>query len=211
MVKRLEMEALFFVILGAVAGLFLVAYTKSQPMQFRSNAALPVQTVPLTPTATPTVAFVPTTTTTSQISSDGTKKVVVQATSNKDRSNTYTAAVDDGPTIFTTTLAPDESLTIPFNTWSSNNNYFFLHEQTKSGQKILVFQATGESFANGEQYLDLTKIFEERATSDIFDQATGWAEGNLIVINTKHSDNTQGASYWFEVPNGTLIQLSTKF
>jgi hypothetical protein len=214
MVKQLELEALFFVIVGALVGMFLVSYTRSTPVQFFSNAASPVnETVIPTGTPTPSPVFIATTTTTSQISPDGTKKVMVNETKERDGSQTYALSVDSGKAFFTTTLGANESLTIPYNTWASNDNYFFIQEQTSSGPKVFVFKASGEPFSDSQQYLDLTDAFVKRTdgSGNTFDQATGWAEGNLIIINTKRSDGSQGASYWYEVPDGAVIPLSTKF
>ena len=214
MVKRLEFEAVIFILFGIVAGFLVLSYTKHTPIQLHSDAATPFHiAVAPTETPTPTPTYIPTTETASQISPDGTKKVVVTATKYRDNSHAYAISVDDEPSFYTATLSATEKLTIPFNTWSASNRYFFLQEQTNAGPKVLVFQATGEPFSNGQQYLDLTGTFEARTaeSGNTFDQATGWAEGNLIIINTKRDDGTQGTSYWYEVPSEGLIPLSTKF
>lgn len=236
--KYLEIEAVFFILLGAAAGFIVLAIHTNTNYQAKTQniQSLPnnFQTVPIiaahatetpAPTITPTpkpvitakpspvkiIAFNPTVSTTSQPSSDGTKKVVLQTSQNIDGNQTYEVSVDNGPIIFSKTLATGSSITIPFNTWSPNDQYFFLQENDGAQTHIMVFNATGTSFANGSAYLDLTGDFAKYAPNALFDQATGWADNNLIVILTKLSDGTEGTSYWYGVPYESITSLATKF
>lgn len=210
MVKRLEIDALLFMIVGAFVGMFLVSYVKNQPVQFHSNAF--VDTTAPTITPTPTITFTPTTTTESQISLDGTHKIVLKTIHNQDLSKTYELATsDNGPAIYTKTLSANENITLPFNAWEPQNRYFFIQENLESGPNILVFQADGTPFADGEAYFDLTDAFNHYGSPDTYDAATGWAGYNIIVINTKATDGSQGTSYWYELPYGSIIPLATKF
>jgi hypothetical protein len=209
MIKRLEVDALLFMIVGAFVGMFLVAYVKNQPVQFHSNAFVD-KTPTITPT--PTVTFEPTTTSDSQISSDGTHKVVLRTTNNEDLSKSYELATsDNGPAIFSTTLSAGQNITLPFNAWEPQNRYFFIQENLASGTNILVFKGDGSPFADGEAYLDLSDAFKHYGSPYTYDAATGWAGYNIIVINTKATDGSQGASYWYEVPYGSILPLATKF
>jgi hypothetical protein len=211
MVKKLEIDALFFVIVGAFFGVFLLSYVKNQPVRFYSNAAAPVaQSLPTTP-PTPTISFQQTTTTDSQISPDGTHKVVLKTIQNQDLSKTYEVSVDDGSVFYTKTLGANETITLPFNSWEPQNRYFFIQENLGGGPKILVFTADGSAFGDGEPYLDLTDAYSKLGSSYSYDAATGWAGYNIIVINTKAEDGSQGTSYWYELPYGSLIPLATKF
>lgn len=234
--KQLEFEAILFILLGGIVGSFLIIYKESNhgpvsnPVILNTRAAEPTPTLAFLPTdvphavealkptstATPAPtavpAYVPKAESTSQISSDGTKKVTIKTVTHKDNSVTYdVSTAEDGTVIFSKTLPAGDVLTVPFNTWSSDNRYFFLTEFTKDGTNVMVFQADGTPFGDGEAYLDLTGVYRERVTAYTFDQATGWAEGHLIVINTKNADGSQGASYWFEVPSKGLIPLANKF
>lgn len=208
--KQLDLEILLFLCIGILAGFFVL---QLQNRQMRLPNPVVVTTEKEMPTATPTPTFIPKTATVSQISSDGTRKVILKTTENKDMTRTYDiSTVEDGPVIFTQTLYPEETITLPFNTWSADNKYFFIQENSKAGKKILIFRENGDNFADGEAYLNLTDEFEHRTSGvNRFDEATGWAEGHLIIINTKLEDGTQGSSFWFEVPDKALIQLSTKF
>jgi hypothetical protein len=211
MTKTLQFDALLFLLVGAVAGMFLVSYVKTQPVQFHSNAASIVQTSEPTLTPTPTITFEPTTNTDTQISSDGTHKVNLKTTHNQDQSKTYEVSADNGPVIFSQTLSANETITLPFNAWEPQNRYFFIQENLGSGPQVLVFKGDGTTFADGEQYLNLTAAYDKLGSTYSYDVATGWAGYDLIVINTKASDGTQGASYWFEPPYGSIIPLATKF
>jgi hypothetical protein len=212
MVKKLELDAFFFVIVGAFFGVFLVAYVKNQPVHFESNAASPIasSSEPST-TPTPTVTFQPTADTNSQISSDGTHKVNLKTIHNQDLTKTYEVSADDGPVLYTQTLGANETITLPFNAWEPQNRYFFIQENLSAGPQVLVFKGDGTTFGDGEQYLNLTAAYDKLGSSYTYDAATGWAGYDLIVINTKTQDGDQGASYWYELPYGTLLPLATKF
>jgi len=202
--KLLGVDAIVFMFFGAVVGLLAIQMQNQQgsPSTIETHASVP----------TPTVAFIPTNNTISQISSDGTKKIILKTTQNSDASQSYELSTNDnGPVIFSKTLPAGESMSIPFNTWSPDNTYFFIKEQTADSSVFIVFRANGEAFADGEAYHSLTDAFAQRATGNIFDDATGWADDGLIIINTKTQDNLQGPSYWFSVANKAIIPLSTKF
>jgi hypothetical protein len=206
--KQLELDAVFFIMVGIAVGSFFVLHTKTNKPIYNPITIPQQQT---SPTATPTVVFTPTTSSASQISSDGNKKVTVNATENEDGTKTYAVSTDDaGTAFFSKPLNVGETISIPFNAWSPDNRYFFIKENLTDGAHILVFRETGEPFANGESYLDLTDIYNNRVTGNTFGEATGWAAENLIIINTTR-DKNQGPSYWFEVPSKAVIQLGTKF
>lgn len=246
MVKKLELEAFIFVIIGALVGVFILGYYKNRSVQFYSNAAsnvqMPIQnplqnpsqntsqtaapatTTPIhTPMPTveaiptkktapaPIISIIPTVATTSQISSDGTQKVIMQTSENEGQTTYEFSTATNPQPFFAKTLANGDTMSIPFNAWSPDNNYFFIQENSASGTSIYVFQASGQPFANGQSYLNLTDAFSKYGASDSFDQASGWASNTLIVILTKASDGSEGTSYWYEVPDGSIIPLSTKF
>ncbi len=99
----------------------------------------------------------------------------------------------------------------PYNTWSPDNSYFFSQENTGTGTDIMVFNDNGNPFANGAQYLDLSGDFSKDAPNAIFDQASGWAADNLIVISPKTQMASEGTSYWYGVPDESVTPLATKF
>lgn len=245
MVKKLEIEAVIFILVGAFVGLFLITYIKSKPVQISSYASFtPAQqlgiTVPSLQKATqapqtPTQATAPKatqaptqapiqepvavvetgptqTSSTTQISSDGTQTVTIQTVQSKLGPQTDNILTANSTTpVWSKTLGPGETLSIPFNTWSPDNNYFFLLDNTGSTQKVFVFQAKGSPFGNGQSYLDLTQAFANYGSSDTFDQASGWAANNLIVILTTASSGSEGTSYWFGVPDSSITPLATMF
>lgn len=233
--KYLELEVLFFIIAGAMVGYFmlqqvnahkqtLVQALQTQPVPLAatnpSTTPLPTPTLIPTPTAvpvldknaTPTVSFTPTGTTTSQISSDGTRKVVLNTIANKDGSATYNVSTDNNTQVlFSKTLPAGSNISIPYNTWSPQNTYFFIQENDGSQTEIMVFNGNGETFANGDAFLDLTGVFAKDEPNVLFDQASGWASDNLIIILTKNTDGTESTSYWFGVPDESVTPLATEF
>ena len=218
MIKRLEFGSIAFVFLGALVGLVLVGYMKNNQLQFQSNAAELSLTIPGVPTAvpptetpTPTEIFVPSEKTDSQISPDGTKTVTVKTEKNRDKTQTVTVSTNDNESaFFTKIIQADESIILPFNTWDPQDKYFFLQEKGPNGQTIMVFKGNGEAFADGSPYLNLSDAYTAKTAGNPY-EVTGWAGYNVIVLNTTLDDGSQGQSYWYEVPSGAIIPLSTKF
>ena len=215
---QLTFEAILLAIIGGAVGIVVALQASKSPQQLFVNVLNPptvIDHVP-TPTATATPEPKKQATVNSQISSDGKKMVRVKGIQNGDGSTDYTISVTDSEgnnekVLFREAVAAGETITIPFNTWSPNDKYFFIQQQTKKGTRILVFQASGEAFSDNQFYLDATAIFASRKTGFTFDEATGWASNSLIIINTVTANDTKGPSYWFEVPSKAVIRLSTEF
>lgn len=160
----------------------------------------------------PTVAFTPTGATTFQTSSDGTRKVIINSTTNLDGSTTYNVTTDSSSNIiFSKTLPEGSSISIPYNTWSPDNTYFYIEENDGTQLKYMVFNGTGETFTNGQAFLDLTGVFAQDDPNSVLSTASGWASDNLIIILTKNSDGSEGTSYWFGVPDESVTPLATLF
>lgn len=211
-----KLEYFFFIAMAAVLGLFLAFSVNKNVSLFKTRATMPVRETNNIPTPIPTGIPVLKESVISQISSDATKKVVLHAIQNSNNSQTATLSTEDGggqneKIIFTKILSKDENILIPYNTWSPDDKYFFIQENTSSATAIMVFQAKGEPFANGASSLDLTGLFRKQNMENSFKEATGWASESLIIVNTTTQNNTRGPSYWFEVPSKAIIQLSTPF
>ena len=206
--RKIEIEAIFLIGIAVIVGIFFAVYRSNYKQQF--NVSLKTPQMPVVKTTLTKV------TVSSQISPDGTKEVVMKITQNPDNTETYNfSVVDVGSSIethiYTWILDPAKSMLIPFNTWSSDDQYFFVQQNTGSTKSVFVFKTDGSPFANGSNYLDVTDLFIKANTGNNFDEATGWASGTLIIINTVNTDGTKGPSYWFEVPSQAVIQLSTEF
>jgi len=236
--KYLELEVVIFIFAGAAVGYFvlhqvnankqtLVQALQTQPASIiGTNPITPTMTPLPTPTlipaptavpvldknTTPTLAFTPTGTTIFQISSDGTRKVILNTITNKDGSTTYNVTTDNNShIIYSQTLPAGSSISIPYNTWSPDNTYFFIQENDGSQTKIMVFNGNGETFGNGQAFLDLTGVFSQDEPDATFTSATGWASDNLIIILTQNTDGSEGTSYWFGVPDESVTPLATEF
>ncbi|MBI4096762.1 MAG: hypothetical protein HY425_03545 [Candidatus Levybacteria bacterium] len=208
--RQVELETVFLITMAAAVSIFFVAYKNNNSRgQFNIVSSIP-------PVSAPAEAVDPQITVASQISPDGTKKVIMKVTENSDSTKTYDFSVSDEnganeQHIFTKILDLSSSMEIPFNTWSPDNKYLFIREQSENDKKVLVFKADGASFENGETFLDAAAFFKEKNTGNIFEEATGWASETLIIINTKKPDGSKAFSYWFEIPSKSIIQLSTEF
>ncbi len=161
--------------------------------------------------APPVVTPIEIETTNSMDSPDGTKTLTIEK-----RNNFYIIFVisnEDNKKvqIFKKEKINSSQLEIPYNAWSPDNFYFYLKEKNAAVDNYLVFQSSGELFFNNLSYLTLQEPFKINIPNFTIKEATGWATPNLIIVNTEENDSGYKASFWFEVPSQSFIQLGTYF
>jgi hypothetical protein len=201
-----------------VVGIVFAAYFNHKP-NTRYSFSLPVmqaQDSTLSPVPSEAPVFAPEVQTFSQVSPDGTKKLTMTATTNKDAGKTYAFITSDAAnanqqSIYEATLPNMENMSIPFNTWSPDNAYVFLGQNTASSSGAIVMKANGEPIVEGQRYFDVAALFKAQNTGNTYQETTGWASETLLIINTMQPDGTKGSSYWLEIPSKAIIQLSTQF
>lgn len=209
----IELEVVPFIIIAAFLSTFLV-WQSNKNIQEQFHVSLPIlaenktQTV-ISPTFNPILKI----DSASQVSPDGSKKLVMKTTHNTDGTLTYLFTTTDGlgtneQQLYTTKIKRPENMSVPFNAWSPDNKYVFIK---KNDNDALIFKATGEPIASGEAYLTVLDVFTERIKKDTISDVTGWASPTLLIINTTTLENTKGSSYWFEVPSKAIIQLASQF
>lgn len=147
-------------------------------------------------------------------SSDGTMTLIMQIDRQKDQSQTYSFFVanitgkdKNERLLFTKTIGSKGEIRVPLNSWSPDNKYVFLKEKSENGQlNFLVLKAAGESFTNGEQYLDIGAILKQKKTEYFLYDITGWVSPIFLnVITTDENATKNGPSYWFNVNSGTFL------
>ncbi|MBI5452523.1 hypothetical protein HY945_03605 [Candidatus Gottesmanbacteria bacterium] len=209
---QIEFGTISFLSLAAVAGITFAVLSNNKP-QIPTSFALPVVESIQEPTPTATPA--PKTDITEQPAPDGRKKLRMTTVVGSDTEKTFTFTVIDTATneekiAYKTITSNDENLSIPFNTWSPDDKYFFIKQVTNSGTDSLVFRGDGAPITETEQFLNSTSIFKAQITNNKYQDTTGWASETLLIINTTTpSDTIQ--SYWFEVPSKAIIPLATQF
>lgn len=209
---NLGLRTIFLSVIAASLSLFVVIRMNNSQPQTYAVSAMPIFIVG----PSPTIVFEPKVVVSSQISPDGAMKLTMKITSNENGTKTYAFFISNGTevndrAVFSKTLDTGKSMTIPFNTWSPDNKYFFIQEHQEGGIIVMVFNDSNEPFDTGKTYLDVTDLFKKNNNGNNFSEATGWASESLIIINTTTQDNTKGPSYWFEVPSKAIIQLGEQF
>lgn len=122
---------------------------------------------------------------------------------------TYSFYTQDNPqSIFTKTVSSKDSMDIPDNSWAPGENYIFIEQTTNGVKDYYVLKTNREAFADGQQFLDVGALFAARNLGYNFNGATGWADQSLLIVETTNLDGSTGPSYWFEMPEGSFIQLS---
>ncbi len=193
----------FLFALALCGGAFFLL--KDQRTGSHNVVIMPHLTPPLaTPVATP------------WISPDGSKTLVMKTTIGADARKTYSFSVQESPSlgehlVYSKTLDVGDEMSIPFNSWSPNNQYFFIQEKGKDGEHILVLKASGASFPDGNIFIDVNSAYVEKKIPYAFEQVTGWAAPTLLVVNTKSPTSSAPISFWFDISKKSFIRLSTSF
>lgn len=157
---------------------------------------------------------------TSQISPDGQKQLIMTVNDSK-----YTLAVEvlgpeeeraDPKDIYTGTVSPNEELRIPFNTWSPDNQFFFIEKTTSDRTDFLLFTVSGEPISGEEiaddPFVNITSLYAKNDYVNSLANVTGWAAKSFLLVQTLNSDSGESTpSMWFDVYNLKFIQLSSIF
>lgn len=148
-------------------------------------------------------------------SPDGTKKLTMKRVLIKDMMS-YSFIISDNtgstePVSIEISVKPSSSFSIPYNTWSPDNKYFFLKETSPKITSYLVFSSDGGTLARGASFLNIQDIFVEKVPNLVIEDVTGWADPILLIVNTKKPSGELGPSYWFEIPGENFTQLSSRF
>lgn len=123
---------------------------------------------------------------------------------------TYSFSIS-GKEIFAKTVDPSTVISIPYNTWSPNNKYFFLKETGPGGTSFFVLSASEDSSSQNEKTANITDLFTQKYPDLKIGDVTGWGGINLVVVNSLRNNESKGPSFWFEMPSHSFIQLSTHF
>lgn len=193
----------------AVAGWVVYHVTATKVVSLPS-APNPVQTSPSPTTQTNKVVEE------QGISPDGTKTLIMrtQPATASSSAHAFYVISKANPTeqfIFSLTTPTQTPLTIPFNTWSPDNHYFFVQEHDPLEVHNFAFKADASLFPGQQPFLDVTSLFDQKKTGFQLGEVTGWAAPTLLIINAKKDDGKAGPSYWFDVTSKSLTRLSTTF
>lgn len=112
--------------------------------------------------------------------------------------------------ILTRSVPAGTTLSIPANTFSSDNKYLFLQETGGAESGYIVLAASGANIGDS-QTLNVSSLFMVKYSDYVITGATGWAGPTLLVVNTDKADGGRGPSFWFDVASKSFIQLSTRF
>jgi len=184
----------FFASLLAAGALFIMV-GKTQP----KNNTAPTPKVPVVAASTQTVSTMD--------SPEGSKTLTLEGNS------LYVSAKDspEKQLLYKKKIESSELLEIPFNTWAPDNVYIFLKDKKPSGNDYIVFQSSGKTFPDEVIFLSIQDLFSKKIQGHLIEDVTGWAAPNLLIVNTKKTDDDIRISFWFDVPSQSFIQLGTYF
>lgn len=207
--RRHQIEIFFFISLVTALSLFILVQRNNQGDRRVFSAIIPTTTSPVLVTITPYPLQ-----TTTMDSPDGTKTLTMKQ-EQIDRTITYSFDVSDpggvGNLIFSKEVPDTQVFSIPFNTWSPDNKYFFLKESSPTVSNFYVFSSSGASLPNTIQYANIQELFIQKLPDYRITDVTGWADPILIVVNAIEDKSGRNFSFWFDVTNQSFIQLGTYF
>ena len=208
-VKR-SVETVFFITLITAVTLFVMVQTKS-------TARLPVFSAPIPETVSPFPTDVP---------PGEIKRSFMESPQGGTHLTLESQRVNDGIlySVYVSSRSGElgnkiyqgketkaNTLTIPFNAWSTDMDYVFLESRFSSITDYLIFQASGAIFSDGSPYLSVQQLFKAKVPNYSIEDVTGWAGSTSLIVNTKAVEGEQRVSFWFEVPSQSFIQLGTYF
>lgn len=113
--------------------------------------------------------------------------------------------------VFSKTVGNGSTISIPFNTFSPDDKYFFLKETNGTAQNYFVLASSGSPIATDSQTLSVSDLFAKKVPDYELKEVTGWADPTLLVVNTDKKDGSQGPSFWFDLSTKSFILLSRRF
>ena len=148
-------------------------------------------------------------------SPDGLMKIVMNKTFKTQTLVNYTVTVSEVSAtfekiIFSKNLGENQAIQIPDNSWSPDNKYLFLKENDNGKLSFFVFKATGESFADGKEYIDVVPLFDDKKYGVQLSDITGWDSNSLLHIFTVKENDTTGPSFWFDVESKNFYILGSR-
>lgn len=208
-VLKKESKTLLFIIV--VTGISLAFLTQRS---YRIDSRV-FSTLPDFLTPTPTIIIPAPIQTTSMDSPDGTRTLTMERQKIKDNVKySFFTSIKSEKTkqlIYKKEQILSKNLSIPYNTWSPDNIYFFIKETTPAVNNYYVFVTSGDSFSDSSQYLNIQSLFGEKVSDYTISDVTGWAAPNLLMVNAKKNESERKVSFWFDVTNQSFILLGTYF
>lgn len=149
----------------------------------------------------------------SQNSGDG-KEVLRLKKHTENGQTTYTFSVSSKANpieeeLLVKSTTSEITYSIPPNSWSPDNNYVFVKEQTASTSGFYVLPIKSEVTSNLKE-LNIAELFTKKYPSLTLIDITGWASATLLILTTKN-EQEKGPSFWFDIPSRSFTQLSTRF
>jgi len=205
-----ELGTLLFT--GLVVGVGFLVVTQRD---YNNNRHVFSESLPIFPSLTPTPETPYPVETTTTDAPDGNKKLILKKEQTK-TGVTYSFSTADRSganekMVFKKTAPLNQVLTVPYNTWSPNDTYFFLKETTPTVNNYYVFYTSGKSFSEKSQFINIQELFAQKLPQYAIENVTGWADQTLLIVNTKTEQGRQGPSFWFDLTGNSFLQLGTRF
>ncbi len=142
-------------------------------------------------------------------SPDGTKSFKLKRSGNGENSiysfSVFTKSDSSEIFLFSKVFPSSQKLSIPLNSWSPDNKYVFLKDNSNPSN-YFVFSTSDSN----TEMVNVTQLFVNKNQDYTFSEITGWAAPGLLIVNTKDQKGSL-RSFWFDVASKTFIPLATQF
>lgn len=192
--KNKKITLVLNIFLALFVGLVLIILLKYRFSSLSINSVVSI----------PSDAPLPTPTTVSQISPDGTYTITINTL------NGESIIYVNEKVIMTKIFGMLGEISIPFNTWSPDNKYFFLNAVGEKGNEYLVMRATGMPVSSDTEFYMISDLFSQNYPDFVITSVTGWASPTLLIVNAS-SQKEPKMSFWFDVQSHKFIRLSNYF
>jgi hypothetical protein len=199
-----------------VSAIIVIFTLRAKPAVSVQTPDIPLSTsTPVPPPAIPVVEAAQPAELTSVEASDGNMVLNMKQENGKD-TVTYTFLMTDETTgiqkeIFTKTEPIGTTLSVPANTFSSDDKYIFLKETGPSATDYFVLTSSGAPINQTSQTLDVSGPFVLKYPNYVITDITGWAGPTLLVVNVNKASGAIGPSFWYDVSSHGFILLSDRF
>ncbi|OGM74337.1 hypothetical protein A2382_02920 [Candidatus Woesebacteria bacterium RIFOXYB1_FULL_38_16] len=114
--------------------------------------------------------------------------------------------------ILSKTLSQNEKILVPYNTFSPDNKYIFLKMEKEGNTNFFAISTANKDSQTESDIKEVvfTKLFREIYPDLKIEDVTGWGGMTLLVINATDNEGKKH-SFWYDVPSGQFIPLSSQF
>lgn len=117
----------------------------------------------------------------------------------------------NGDLVNTETLPQEMLVSLPFNSFSPDNKYYFYSVQSGLDKQYWYGRVDGVGVTEEGITAEITGNFHAQHKDLEISEITGWASPILLIINTVEPSGRAGPSFWFNIKTKSFTRLISRF